>query len=132
MIVDENVADDAGFWYLATPYTRYLSGTAAAFRLACLATAQLAEAEVRVFSPIVHGHPLATFAGLDWDHAAWLAFDQPFMLAARGLIVVKAPGWQESAGIAEEIKVFEAAGKPILWMEPREVPAALTAPGSVR
>jgi hypothetical protein len=40
------------------------------------------------------------------------------MDGACGLIVVSATGWEDSYGIAQEIKVFRAAGKPILYVDP--------------
>jgi SpoU rRNA methylase family enzyme len=39
------------------------------------------------------------------------------MRAADGLIVVKIEGWDESEGIAAEVKWCEENGKPILFRE---------------
>lgn len=116
------------FWYLATPYSKYPEGLEAAFKVACVATADLIRAGVRVYSPIAHTHPIAHYGQMDpHDHGIWLPADAPFMQAARGLIVLKAESWEISYGIKEEIKEFAAAKKPIVYMEPGVVPQELRA-----
>jgi Domain of unknown function (DUF1937) len=116
-----------GFFYLATPYSKYPEGIEEAFRLACRATAKLIRAGVRVYSPIAHTHPVAIHGGLDpFDHATWLPADRPFMEAARALVVLMADGWRESVGIAEEIRIFHESGKPVIYMDVRgPIPAEL-------
>ena len=107
-----------GYWYLATPYSKYPEGLEMAFVEACRVAGHLIKIGVRVFSPIAHMHPVARFCNIDpHDHAIWLPADRPIMDAACGLIVCKMPSWEISFGIAEEIKIFEAAGKPIEYME---------------
>ena len=106
------------FWYLATVYRQYPAGLQAAFAVAAEATAFLTKQRVRVYSPIVHGHSLTLYGGLDpTDHEMWMDVDYPFMDAAVGLIVLKMLRWTESEGIAEEIKRFRADKKPVLYME---------------
>ena len=106
------------FWYVSTPYSKYPGGLNAAFQLACQQTALLLKAKVPVYCPIAHGHVLGTVNGIDpFDHEFWLDADRPMMDAAKGVIIVKALTWDLSYGIAEERKVFAAAGKPIVWME---------------
>lgn len=39
------------------------------------------------------------------------------MALADCLIVAKMTGWQESFGIAHEIKFFESAGKPVFYLD---------------
>lgn len=111
------------YWYLATPYSKYPGGLWAAFDTACYQAGILVKAGVPVFSPIAHTHPIARASGMDpLDHSIWLPCDRPLMDAACGIIVCKMHTWEKSYGIAEEIKVFEAAGKPVIYMEPGIVP----------
>ncbi len=105
------------FWYLASPYTVYEQGFDAACELVSKAAGKLMKAGLPVFSPIVHSHTIAIHAGLDKiNHGLWMTLNRPFMDAACGLIVLKGEGWTQSVGIAEEIKRFEEAKKPILYM----------------
>lgn len=116
----------SGFWYLATPYSKYADGIEAAFVEAAKQTALLIRAGVRVYSPICHTHPAAIHGGIDpLDHGIWLPADEPFVRAARGLLVCKLTGWKDSYGVSVEIRAFRKAGKPVIYMEPGAVPPGL-------
>lgn len=105
--------------YLATPYSKWSAGLEDAFIEASKLAALLLRAGVKVYSPIAHTHPLAIHGNLDpLDHNIWLPFDEAMMTAAQVLIVAHMEGWQESKGIAHEIKFFEAAKKPIWDLNP--------------
>lgn len=106
--------------YLATPYSKYFGGDLErAFIDASKLAAKLLVAGIKVYSPIAHTHPLAVYGELDpLDHSIWLPFDEAMMSAADILIVAQMPGWQESKGIAHEIKFFETRGKPIYDLDP--------------
>jgi hypothetical protein len=105
--------------YLATPYSKFTEGPEAAFRAACRLSAKLLCAGVTVYSPIAHTHPIAKFGALDLlDHSIWLPFDEAMMGAAKVLIVARMPGWEESVGIAHEIKFFKERSKPIYDLDP--------------
>ena len=111
------------YFYVATPYSKYQGGRESAHRDACAQTALLIKAGVPVYSPIAMTHPIAVHSDLDpLDHELWLEADRPMMRAAKGLIVCKLQGWDESYGVEDEIKYFRDAGKPIVYMEPGVVP----------
>lgn len=111
------------FFYLATPYSKYTAGLEAAFQEAAKQAAVLTRAGIPVFSPIAHTHPVAIHGNLDpLDHSIWLEADRTFMEAARGIIVCKMQGWDESYGVKFEIEAFERMGKPVFYMEPGVVP----------
>jgi hypothetical protein len=114
------------FWYLGSPYSKYPAGTHQAFVVACQETARLVRAGVPVFSPIAHSHGIAEHGGIDpVDHTIWLPADQPFMAAARGIIVLKLDGWFKSVGLFNEIGYFVLHGKPVVYMVPGEIPPEL-------
>jgi len=109
----------SGYWYLATPYTKYTAGIEAAFVEACRIAAWLIGQDVSVYSPIAHTHPIAIHGRMDpvTNHSLWLRADKPLMLAAHGLVVVRMAGWDESIGIAEEMEVFRAERKPVVFLD---------------
>jgi hypothetical protein len=101
--------------YLASPYsdpdpdptvreTRY--------RLACEATAELLRSGRTVFSPIVHGHPLADF-GLPTDWQFWAPHAREWLARCDEVHVLTLDGYERSVGVAEEIKVARSFGVPV-------------------
>lgn len=106
--------------YLATPYTRFPGGHAAAFELACKSAALFLSAGIPVFSPIAHSHPIAQFMSeahlVDYD--LWVLIDAPMIASCGAMIVVTAAGWRESRGVQHEIATFEREGKPITYWAP--------------
>lgn len=107
-----------GYWYLASPYSKYPDGMKAAFRLACGAAAWLVLHGLPVFCPIAHSHPVAEYGGISpADHEIWLPADAPLMAAATGLIVLMLPTWEDSVGVAFELNHFTLDAKPVRYME---------------
>lgn len=114
-----NVVPSDSLAYLATPYSKYPGGPDAAFKAAARLAGLLMLTGIKVYSPIVHSHPLAMHAKIDaLDHAIWLPFDETMMAASKVLIVAQLPTWQESKGVAQEIEFFERHGKPIFYCNP--------------
>lgn len=114
------------FWYLGSPYSKYPEGKAAAFARVCENAGYLIKAGVPVFSPIAHSHWIALFGHIDPDdHAIWLPADEPFMVAAKGMIVLKLEGWDTSFGLSCEIPHFRHTGRPVVFMEDMEFPEGL-------
>lgn len=101
------------YWYLATVYRKYPDGLDAAAEEASRIAALLIDDGVPVFAPIPHGHAIARYSKIPPDSQIWADLQTPFIAKAYGLIVVRMRGWQESSGIAGEIKAFREAGKPI-------------------
>ena len=107
----------SGFWYLATPYSKYEAGIEQAFIDACHAAAWLIRHGVPVMSPIAHTHPIAIHGKIDpLDVELWIEADRPMMAAAKGLIVCELDGWDTSWGVSEEIDEFNGQGKPVILM----------------
>ena len=116
--MDISLKLDKGFWYVASPYSKYPHGLDEAFRRIAINTAELILEGVPVYSPICHTHPIAKYGKIDpYNHDIWLPADKPMMDAAYGLLVIKMVGWEESYGISEEIKHFTSLSKPIVYME---------------
>lgn len=114
------------YFYLATPYTQWPYGPEDAARMAAYEAANLMAKGLVVFSPIAHSHAVIQFLpkGLQFDHDFWMHNDGPLMQGAGGLIVVRAEGWEDSKGIAEEIKRFKDWEKPVFYSTPLYVSKA--------
>lgn len=106
------------FAYLASPYSHPEKEVRQErFRAACKAAAQLMEGGRGVFAPIPHSHPIEEFVNTN-NHDFWMRQDYPLLIAANELVVLMLPGWEQSKGVAEEIRVFKLLGRPITYMEP--------------
>lgn len=104
--------------YVATPYTKYRHGHDAAAYDAAEVTARLMDLDISALSPIVHSHHVARVGRLDKiDHDFWQRMDAPWVRLAEACVVVKMPGWEDSAGVQHEIAEFRAAGKPVVFMD---------------
>jgi len=114
---------DDSFWYFATPYDKFPLDRIAGYNAAISSIPVLIAASVKVYSPIVHNHPIDQL--LSRSSEFWLAFDEPFMRASCGLIVCKLATWRESNGIAHEIRRFEQMKKPVTYMEPGKLPVMI-------
>jgi hypothetical protein len=106
-----------GFYYLATPYSKYPGGIDAAYEMACRAAAECFQEGLLVFSPIAHTHSIAKFGGMSGGYDFWKRYDDAMMAAAAGLIVVKMNGWEESTGIAAEIEWFKSRCRPVFYRD---------------
>ena len=113
---------ETGFWYLATPYSKYVGGLEAAHVAACQMAGNLMKLGIPIFCPIAHSHSISKHGGVPaLDHEVWLPADKPMMDAAYGLIVGKLNGWQTSFGISEEIRCFQSAKKLVHYICPESL-----------
>lgn len=117
----ESMAAPYGFWYMASPYTNYPNGKDAAFEAAVENASLLTRAEIVVFSPIIHSHPLVRLGHHHvWEY--WRDFDYAFICASKGVIVCKLPTWETSRGVQEEMTYADKLMKPVIYMQPGVVP----------
>ena len=114
-------ADKRHVVYLACPYG---DGDARLrrerFEAATRAAAQLIKQGYIVYSPITMTHPIDAVLGggketLGSDY--WVDYDKAFMDFCSEMIILRAPGWDESRGIKREIEYFAAREKPIRLMD---------------
>lgn len=104
------------FDYLAGPFWHKDADVRSArFQAMTIIAAKHAEAGQVVFSPITYGFHLAAQMPIrdQRNGGFWKWLNGPFVQSARGMIVVKLPGWEVSEGLKAEIEAFTAAGKPI-------------------
>lgn len=104
------------FDYLATPYRAHPAGPARAVEEAAHWAAKLIDGGQEVYCPLTHTEkiaPLVTSAG--WDSDFWMRRQMPFLRACERVVVgTHIEGWDQSAGIREEVGYALANGKWIL------------------
>jgi len=105
--------------YLATPYThddrrvRRKRAQKAAM-LAC----RLIQQGLYIFCPIAHTHAIAECGDLPCGFEYWGEFDRIMLNASQRLLIGKIEGWEDSKGIAAEIQIMRALGRPIVLVDP--------------
>lgn len=113
---------DRGFYYLASPYSKYPGGIDRAHLSACALAGALMKRGIPVYSPIAHSHPIAIAAKIDpFSHDFWLPVCLPTMQAARGAIIAEFPSWEQSKGMAWEIEWFEKQERPVARLSLAEI-----------
>lgn len=110
-------ASEGGFWYLATPYTKHPRGRAVAFLEAAAAAAICFKAGIPVFAAIPHAHPISDAGQMATDYDTWAPINELMVGLARGVIVVRLDGWDESDGVKAEMRLCARLGKPIYFMD---------------
>ncbi len=109
-----------GYYYLATPYSKWKYGLESANEVAQILAAALLSIGVKVYSPIAHTHGIAAYVtGVDKrDHDFWLAADKPLLDAAGGFLIADLAGWQDSKGVTLEIQWAKEQKKPYWLLNP--------------
>ena len=103
--------------YLACPYSHPDPAVREArFEAVNRAAAQLMRLGHSVFSPISMTHPIAEAADLPkgWDF--WAAQDLPFLEWCDKVVVLMLPGWKESTGVDEEVRIALDMGKIVEYI----------------
>ena len=81
------------FWYLASPFTKFIDGLGAAYLLISDISDCLERAGIAHFCPVKSSHEICERSGIDRvDHDFWMAADRPFMERASGLVVIGLDG----------------------------------------
>lgn len=103
--------------YLACPYSHPDPDVRERrFRAVNKAAGVLMKKGMLVFSPISHTHPIAVDCDLPkgWDF--WHQYDRAFIEASERMFVLMLDGWQQSIGVAAEIKIAEELGIPVEYI----------------
>ena len=115
--------------YLISPYSHPTAAVREErFRAACRAAAILMSEGHAVFAPVVHGHPIAA-CGLPHEWSFWQSCDREFLAVCDEAVVLRIDGWQESAGVAAEIRLAAELGKPVRYLDPPASPTLANVAG---
>lgn len=72
-----------------------------------------------IFAPISAWHHLARKYKLPGTFEYWLKLDEEFIKASKRLLIITLPGWKESTGVTEEIKLAKKYYVPIEYIDPK-------------
>jgi hypothetical protein len=106
--------------YLASPYTHKSHVVMEQrFDQICRIAAQLMKADILLFCPISHTHPI-NVRGINhpgWDF--WHRYDKVMMDACKGgIIVCTMHGWKESIGVTAEIGYMKDLERMVWYLDP--------------
>ena len=101
--------------YLAIPYSGMEE---LSFDISCNVAAALMKSGKTVYSPIVHGHTLATRHQLPTGHDFWLKHDLDMLRRCDELYVITLDGWDKSFGVLAEIEEALSMGMPVSFIDP--------------
>jgi len=71
-----------------------------------------------IFAPISAWHHLARKYKLPGTFEYWLRLDEEFIKVSKKLLIITLPGWRESTGVTEEIKLAKKYYVPIEYIDP--------------
>jgi hypothetical protein len=104
--------------YLASPYSHPDPAIREQrFQAACAAAAALIREGHVVFSPVVHGHPLAQ-RGLPGDWSFWERHARWHLERCDEVVVLMLDGWEQSVGVQAELRHAGVLGKPVWYRAP--------------
>ena len=101
--------------YLAIPYSGIEE---LSFKISCMVTAFLMKTGKTVYSPIVHGHILATKSDLPAGREFWLKHDLDILCRCDELYVITLDGGNKSFGVSAEIEEALSMGMPVTFIDP--------------
>lgn len=121
-------------WYLATVYSNFIrlysetmtqeEALEEAYQMACEQLAVLLKAGIFTYCPIAMNHGASKYIKI-LEHSFWLQRDMQFLRICKGLIVTKMKTWEDSFGIAQEIKLAKELNMPIYYCNFGELPEEL-------
>ena len=102
--------------YIASPYSHNNEDTEySRFEQVCEYAGAMMRAGKNIYSPIAHSHPIAERVGLPTGWEYWHQLDHAMITRCTELHVLQIDGWQESVGVAAEIKIAQAFGIPVTY-----------------
>lgn len=84
--------------------------------LASMYAALLMQQGHAVYSPITHGHAVASHLApaVASDHEFWMKQCLPILEISDVLVVLPLPGWRESRGLKQEMEFCRAVNRPMI------------------
>ncbi len=106
--------------YLASPYSHPDKAVELTrFNQTMEITARLMRLGYKVFSPIVHCHPLAISQRMPTSYGFWESYSEAMVSHCDQLWVLKMQGWRESKGVGAEILLAQKLNIPVFYLDAR-------------
>lgn len=106
--------------YLASPYSHNNPAVREMrYEMARIVTSNLIQEGHAVFSPIVYGKPMEKVIGT--DYLSWKNLNDTILAVCSSMIVLTLDGWEDSKGIAYELKFAKGRKIPVTYMPTPEV-----------
>jgi hypothetical protein len=100
--------------YLASPYTHESQDVREKrVKKACAVAGAFIREGYTVFSPIAHGHLIASYSNLPIEYTFWEGLNKAFIEWSDTLWILPLKGWEASKGIRREIKIAKELNKEI-------------------
>lgn len=112
-------AGGEGYWYLASPFTKYPDGHEAAWLEISRIRGELLNMGIYSYSPIAESWGAVKQLKLPTDHKFWSGDNLSKMRPATGIIIAMMDSWTESDGLKGEMEWFKKEQKPFVWLTPR-------------
>jgi hypothetical protein len=107
------------YHYLASPYTHpELDVMDHRYEAAMSALNYLLQCRMWTYSPIVHCHELAKTHHLPRHAGFWRSYNRAMLDSARSLIILTIDGWDDSVGVADEMKTAKRLHLPTSFLHP--------------
>lgn len=105
-------------YYLAAPYSRVDDKEMLMHHVMQFAGAQMKAHHIHVVSPLFMHYSLPLVPGLGDDYQVWGDYSRNLLQRCDRLIVMTFPGWQESTGVQDEIRLAKELGLDITYINP--------------
>ena len=108
-----------GYEYLGSPYSHPRAAVRELrYRQAKVALERLQSTGLKIYSPIVHWHPVSLELGLTGGWDFWAPIDGVMLAASAALRVLMSDGWEDSKGLYAERMMAAGLGKPVIYEAP--------------
>lgn len=107
--------------YLAAPYSDPDRRVVAErIRQFCLKAVEIEKAGYYHVTSGLYNHLLLQYSDLPGDWSFWGSYSETLLRKADLVYVLCLPGWQQSIGVQEEIRIAHEANIPVVYLDPAE------------
>jgi len=120
---------EKGLYYLAIPYHGSEEQRAYRSEISLKAAAEFLRQSIHVFAPVIYVNQIVEkldLPSMEKRRVVTMPYLLDFLQASKGLILIKAEGWQNSWGVHQELIFCQENQIPIYTMNPDQIYENLT------